>query len=134
MQRSTPRTTEDYQPLQDSLYETVIRRVVHSEDLGFCHVITARLFLPHDLNKFVAEISPPHCIGHQAHQQQAFFSGVTQALQEFPEDCPVNGQVGRVEIAIRYVELHANTDYLPDSDLYLIDPLLQVPGSELVDV
>ncbi len=73
MQDQIPTEANENKPLPNGVYEAVVRRIVHREHVGFCHVVTVFLFLPHELTHLVADITLPHQFDRDAHQQLVSF-------------------------------------------------------------
>lgn len=82
MEQSALRRMEDNPSLPDGAYEAIVRRIVHREHVGFSHVVTVFLYLPHELTQFVAEINLPQHFDRDAHQQLVSFCGAVGLTPE----------------------------------------------------
>ena len=99
MEQSTRRQTEDNPSLQDGVYEAIVRRIVQREHVGFSHVVTVFLFLPHELTQFVAEITLPNRFDRDAHQQLVSFCGAVGLTPEaiLSAPCKFTGRKLRIK-------------------------------------
>ena len=100
MEQSTRRQTEDNPSLQDGVYEAIVRRIVQREHVGFSHVVTVFLYLPHELTQFVAEINLPNRFDRDAHQQLVSFCGAVGLTPEaiLSAPCKFTGRKLRIKI------------------------------------